>query len=253
VNRLVRTLLPRKIRPRRILGGPLRGARIVTSWHDYPAGIVGLTEGPLLDWFRRNVYIGQTWLDVGAHYGYTAIALSRRVGQNGRVFAFEPVTASAGCLAQARRLNGLSQLTIIPLGLGAPDTVACLRLPITRGMADRTIDPHHDTWCETIQTARFDWLWPHINAGNDTIHGIKIDVQGMELEVLSGMQEILRREQPKLVIEFHRGVDRGAVLDLLKAAGYCTDAVSIEPGSRPPAPTSDVADDCSYAFSPAHP
>jgi FkbM family methyltransferase len=172
------------------------------------------------------------------------------VGQKGRVFAFEPVTASAGCIAQTRRLNALSQLTVIPLGLGTPDTVASLRLPITRGMADRTIDTHDDSWCETIQTARFDWLWPHINAGDETIHGIKIDVQGMELEVLRGMQQILRREQPKLVIEFHRGVDRTAVFDLLNAAGYCTDAVPIEQGTQLASPASEVADDRSYEFVP---
>jgi len=76
----LRPLLPRKIRPMRILGGPLRGQLIVTSWHDYPAAIVGRTELQLLKWFEAHVRKGQTWLDVGAHYGYTAIALSRLVG-----------------------------------------------------------------------------------------------------------------------------------------------------------------------------
>ena len=36
---------------------------------------------------------------MGAHYGYTALALSRLVGEEGRVFAFEPVPETAGCLA----------------------------------------------------------------------------------------------------------------------------------------------------------
>ena len=43
----LRRLLPKTIRAQRILGGPLRGLHIVTSWHDYPAAIMGRTERPL--------------------------------------------------------------------------------------------------------------------------------------------------------------------------------------------------------------
>ena len=43
----VRKLAPRTIRAHRILGGPLRGRVIVTSFHDYPAAILGRTEQPL--------------------------------------------------------------------------------------------------------------------------------------------------------------------------------------------------------------
>ena len=77
----------------------LRGAWLVTSWHDYPAGLAGRTERALLEWFAQNVHQGETWLDVGAHYGYTTIALGRLVGSHGRVFTFEPVPAT-------RRLRG---------------------------------------------------------------------------------------------------------------------------------------------------
>jgi len=82
----LRPLLPRTIRPRHILGGPLRGAWLVTSWHDYSGGLMGRTERALLEWFQRHVRPGDTWLDVGAHYGYTAFALARMVGPRGRVY-----------------------------------------------------------------------------------------------------------------------------------------------------------------------
>jgi len=77
LKELLRMCLPHHIQPHRILAGPLRGYRIVTSGHDYPAAILGYTERPLLDWFDKQVGAGETWLDVGAHYGYTAIALAR--------------------------------------------------------------------------------------------------------------------------------------------------------------------------------
>jgi FkbM family methyltransferase len=248
VARRVRPWLSKNLRAHTILAGPLRGARIVTSWHDYPAGISGATELPLLAWFQRHVRPGTTWLDVGAHYGYTAVALSRLVSPSGRVFAFEPMLATAGCVARTRRLNQLEQLTVVPQALGCPDTLTTVRLPTTRGMADRTLTSttHAPSESELFQVARFDWLWPQINGGNPAIDGIKIDVQGMELDVIAGMRRTLEEQRPKLVIELHRGVDRAAMLRLLEAAGYSAVAEPVEPIADGSAP--GLLDDRSYAF-----
>jgi FkbM family methyltransferase len=240
VKRLLRLLLPQTIHHHRILSGPLRRQCIVTSWHDYPAAILGYTERPLLDWFAQNVKPGETWLDIGAHYGYTAIALSRLVGPSGRVFAFEPMISTAGYVTQTRQLNNLPQLTVLPLGLAAPETLEMKQLPVTRGMVDSTIgqmtnDERRTTnderkgWLETIMVARFDWLWPRICGGNLQIDGVKIDVQGMEIEVLCGMAETLREQRPRLVVEVHAGVSRAELLDLVESAGYARQATPIEP------------------------
>ena len=241
---LLRGLMPRAIRPHRILRGPLRGQRIVTSWHDYPAAILGYTESPLLDWFARNVASGETWLDVGAHYGYTSIALSRLVGEGGRTFAFEPVSSTAGYLAQTRMLNHLPQLKVLPIALGAPEQLELRQLAQVRGMADSTLKSRQ--WVDTFLLARFDWLWPRICGPQDRIHGIKIDVQGMEIEVLKGMPNLLKLYGPKLAIEFHQGVVREQALDLIEAAGYSRSGVPIEPVQGEIAP--QYVDDRSYAF-----
>jgi FkbM family methyltransferase len=249
MNPLLRALLPRTIRPRRIVAGPLRGAWLVTSWHDYPAGLTGRTERPLLDWFARNVRVDETWLDIGAHYGYTTIALGRLVGPRGRVFTFEPVPATAGCVDQGRALNNLPQVTVVPIGLGQVETMEFKQLALTRGMADSTLSDTSSAWFVNAAIARFDWLWPAINGGNGTIHGVKIDVQGMELETLAGMREALARWHPRLVLELHAGVSRDAVISLLRELGYSSDAVAIEPvrGERTP----QFLDNHSYAFHPA--
>ena len=138
-TRVARALLPPSLRPHRILSGPLRGCRIVTSWRDYPAAILGRTEIPLLDWCYANARPGQTWLDVGAQYGYTAIALAQLVGSGGRVFAFEPMLSTAGCLGQTRMLNDLSQITVLPLALGNCAGLMPAELEATHGMVDSTL------------------------------------------------------------------------------------------------------------------
>jgi Methyltransferase FkbM domain len=95
--------------------------------------------------------------------------------------------------------------------------------------------------------ARFDWVWPLVHGGNDTIHGIKIDVQGMELEVLDGMRDALRHWRPRVVVELHAGVSRERVLRLLSDAGYSGQATAIDPAEN----ASRLLDDRSYAFNPA--
>lgn len=263
VKSLLRKFLSRSIRSHAILAGPLRGYHIVTSWHDYPAAITGRTERPLLDWFARNVKLGETWLDIGAHYGYTAIALGRLVGSEGRVFAFEPMISTAGCVAQTRELNDFPQLIVLPFGLACPEALEMRQLPATRGMVDSTLckgeaypeksqrserqkDEEQAVWQETIILARLDWLWPRICGKNGRIDGVKIDVQGMEEEVLQGMLETLQRQQPKLVVELHDGVNRKELLDLIEAAGYSRRALPIEPVEGEEEP--QYLDNRSYAF-----
>jgi FkbM family methyltransferase len=241
----IRRLLPRAVRPHRILAGPLRGFRIVTSWHDYPAAILGRTERKLLAWFESNVRAGETWLDVGAHYGYTAIALSRLVGVRGRVFAFEPISATAGHLARTRELNDLAQLAVIPCGLGSRGSKEVKRLPVRRGMADSTI-PANDTSSATVVMATLDEVWGGISGSVRQIDGIKIDVQGMEAEAVAGMSTLLREFAPKLVIEFHSGVDRRKLLERLSNLGYSHVGVPIEPVPDETVP--QYVDDRSYFF-----
>jgi FkbM family methyltransferase len=238
----IRGLLPRRQKTHRIHGGPLAGHRIHTSWHDYPGAIRGDTESPLVAWFARNVRPGETWLDVGAHYGYTAIALSWLVGTEGRVIAFEPVLATAGCLARTRGANRLSQLQIVPMGLSTEPGIVPALLPVHRGMADASLGAAD--WYEAILVTRFDGLWESLSGGNPAIHGVKIDVQGMEGSALAGMAGMLRRWHPKLVIEFHTGVDRGPILDLLDSCGYSRRPEPVEPDS-----SNAIENDKSYAFS----
>jgi FkbM family methyltransferase len=252
IKSILRNFLPGDSRTHRIWSGLLRGQKIVTSWHDYPAAILGYTERPLLNWFAQNAKPDQTWLDIGAHYGYTAIALSRLVGESGRVFAFEPMLSTAGYVTQTRRLNNFHQLTVVPFGLAAPETVEIISLPVLRGMVDSTLVKdeggkiQEKEWLETITVARFDWLWPRICGNEPRIDGVKIDVQGMEIDVLTGMMDTLRSQHPKLVVELHRGVDREKFLHTIELAGYACDAIPIEPveGERSPL----YLDDHSYFF-----
>jgi FkbM family methyltransferase len=235
MKRILRPMLSRRVRNHRIWMGPLRGRRIVTSWHDYPAAILGTTERPLLEWFASEVRAGETWLDVGAHYGYTAVALGEMVGASGSVFAFEPSPDVLSHLTATIRRNQLPQAHVVPIALGEhPLEAHALR--VSKGMAGQ-----EGTGQVTILSTSLDTLWP-ILGNNAPIHGVKIDVQGMELSVLRGMREMAIRWHPTVVVELHRGVNR-AEFSTLMSDMMLEKAEDIDvPG---------LTDDHSYVFRPA--
>ena len=160
--------------------------------------------------------------------------------------AFEPVMASAGCIGITRQLNRRGQLRVIALlfALGTDVGMRSFNLPVYRGMADSTLE--RGDWIEPLLVTSFDHIWPSLSAPSERVHGVKIDVQGMEIEVLKGMRRMLTRDHPKLVVEFHAGVDRKVVLDLLGSVGYNAEPHAVEGGSL-----GEILDDKSYSFDPA--
>lgn len=241
----IRNFLPKTVREHRIIAGPLRGYKIVTSWHDYPAAITGRTEKSLLNWIQENIKPGETWLDVGAHYGYTAIALCRQVGSLGRVFVFEPMLTTAGYLNQTMAINDFRQSTVLPFALGQVDGITIKQLPMERGMIDSTIE---NTGTVQFVVTSLDWLWPQITNKDPNINGVKIDVQGMELGVLQGMVGIIRDQKPIILLEFHRGANREKIADIFSRAGYQEPGTS--PDGRIPVPENNYLDNQSYVFLP---
>lgn len=243
---LFRTILSRRIRQHRILSGPNKGNSIVTSWYDYPSAILGRNEHALLTWLEANVQQDETWLDIGTHYGYVALKIANLVGETGRVFAFEPMLHTAGAVQKTRNYNLIPQLTITPFALGRSESIELLELSTSRGMIDSTIE--QNGWNEQFFASSLDWLWPKICGGDSVIHGIKIDVQGMEIEALHGMCQTLKAHKPKLILETHAGVEREEILAILSSVGYRAEPVPLEHSDSHD--KNIMLDDHSYVFYP---
>jgi FkbM family methyltransferase len=242
----LRAFLPRRVRAHRIWAGPLRGRKMVTSWYHNFTSLTGRTEPDVNSWFAKTVREGETWLDIGANYGYTAMSLAGLVGPSGRVFAFEPKLATCGCLSETVSINGLSHIAVVPVALGTAESLELRQFQTSGSMVvgfEASAGPS-----EAVMLAKLDWLWSRISGGHQQIDGVKIDVQGMELDVLSGMQRLLKTYTPKLIVELHPGVDREALLDLLEGCGYRRQGMPVDDSTD-----SLYRDNLSYTFmAPAH-
>lgn len=243
----IRWFLPRRVNGHKIFSGPLQGKTIYTSWHDYPRAILGWAEPSLLKWFQDNIQPGETWLDIGAYHGYTAIAMSKLVGSSGRVFAFEPEISAASALSRTKQANDFRQLSVIPIALGDSREMTLVSGSSFRGMfqpGSAESDNSHSS-SEFLSTS-FDLIWEAIAGENSCISGVKMDVQGFEINVLRGMMETLKKYHPKLVIEIHNGVNRKEFLSVIEECGYSSAGIPIEP--MPGEESALFYDDRNYAF-----
>jgi len=137
-------------------------------------------------------------LDVGANRGQYA-RLVRSQGFHGRVISFEPVAAAFAELS--RRASGASDWECHRLALG--DVDADRKIHVSQNLASSSFLSLADSFVdaapglryvdeETVPTARLDTLRPHIVSERETVF-VKLDVQGFELEVLKGAEDMLRQ------------------------------------------------------------
>jgi FkbM family methyltransferase len=165
----------------------------------------------MLVW-SRNLQPGDLFVDVGANIGtYTIWA-----GELGaEIIALEPARDTFALLVENVALNGYSVRTV-QAAIGA----ACGTARFTDGRDDRNcLDPEGTV---EIPIMTIDSI-----VEDRVVAGIKIDVEGFEIEVIRGCERALSEHRLKLIqLEWNStsqigtGADRRPVADLLAKHGY---------------------------------
>jgi FkbM family methyltransferase len=162
---------------------------------------------------------GDTVLDVGANIGTHTLAFARLVGPQGRVLAFEAQPLVYQSLVATMALNSLEGVRCHNVAVGA--TAGEIMIPLLNprqenqnfgGMSLKT--SHLPSFPQ--EKVR---LLPLDDLALEACHLIKIDVEGMEEEVLQGAQKTIQRCAPFLYIENHEG-KYNSFVRLLTQWGY---------------------------------
>jgi FkbM family methyltransferase len=143
---------------------------------------------------RQHVKAGDVALDVGAHIGYYSLLLSRLVGSNGRVYAFEPSSRNWPVLEDNLKQNGIRNVDLVPAALSdhtrtanlGGTTLDTLRIS-TKYDGEKIRLITLDSWAESIGLRRLDF--------------IKADVEGHEIPFLHGGERTIRHFRPILLLE----------------------------------------------------
>lgn len=175
---------------------------------------------------------GDIFVDVGANIGLYSILASRRVGQTGRVLAFEPSPREFARLLENLTLNDAMSVTPFSVALGgAPGLMDLHIAPTHTGLntlqiSDSAAHAFRGARVHSVPVLTFDDAIAPLLAGR-TVKLLKIDVEGAEMDVLIGMKAALAEGLfARIVIEvtpdFLRafGRTKGELYDLLAGFGY---------------------------------
>jgi FkbM family methyltransferase len=161
---------------------------------------------------------GGRFLDVGANLGYYSVLAHHLVGPAGRIVALEPDPDNHSRLLANLRLNGIENCRPILAAAGAVDGNTVLFRSASNSGDIRTASGEGLTACQTVRTIRLDD--PDILA-DGPYDLVKVDCQGAELDILAGMDGMLRDAPPgSMILEFwpHGLASRGQSADDLISA-----------------------------------
>lgn len=164
-------------------------------------------------------------VDVGCHKGIYLDAM-RRQAMGGRFFAIEPIPYLYDLLKAKYRDD--SRVTVFNVALSSQCGTAELFINdadmglsgLSRRLGRKGID-QDSLWSVRVPMQTLDSL-----LGNRHVDFMKIDVEGAELDVLKGAEQLLERSRPCVLFEFgvggadYFGVGPDAMFDFFESRGY---------------------------------
>jgi len=155
--------------------------------------------------FLNHLQDGMTVLDIGANVGFYALHFARKVGPQGKVYAFEPIPEYFNRLKEHIVLNNATNIVPVPVALLDQKGVA--KMSIASG--DSSLFHHESDQFVDVPLTTLD----NFVAENqiDRVDAIKLDVEGAELHVIRGADQTIRKFKPIMMVEINATT--------LKAAG----------------------------------
>ena len=148
--------------------------------------------------FSDLIKPGMVVLEIGANIGAHTVHLAKLVGKNGRVVAFEAQRVIFQILCANLALNGIENTHVKCLAAGA--VAGEIMVPRVDYRADNNFGAISLGGADgdVVEMIAID------NLNLPACHMIKIDVEGMEKEVLDGARQTITRFRPSLYVENDR-------------------------------------------------
>jgi FkbM family methyltransferase len=169
------------------------------------------------DLFVQIVRPGDVIIEVGANIGAHTVHLAQLTGPGGLVHAFEPQRVIFQMLCANVALNGLLNVHTHHAGAGSSKTqlqVPPLDYAAVGNFGGMSLLPTPAAGSETVPVLPLDSI------DLPALKLLKVDVEGMEHEVLSGARQTIARHRPFLYVENDREDKSAALIRLIDELGY---------------------------------
>ena len=177
--------------------------------------LFGLYDRSELDLVRRHLGDGG-FVDVGAHIGLYTVAAAHGPG---RVLAFEPNPSAREQLVENLALNDCTNVLVVPKAVGDAPGTALLHVPTTPDPSFSSLAGGRFAEGEPIDV-EVTTVDAEVEAAGLAPSVVKIDVEGGELAVVTGMQRTLERHRPVLLVEVNEASARELARTLEGYSGF---------------------------------
>ncbi len=176
-------------------------------------------ENDLLLHLAVNGPQGGLFIDVGANIGNHSIFFGKFLAEH--VVCIEPFHDLQPILKKNMDSNGITNYSIFHCGVGSKACYGEVIMPANAknnmGMAQLVLKNENDENAIPVKT--LDLIVRELDS-NLPIQLIKVDVEGMELDVLRGAQFILQNHRPQLIIEAQTQTKKHEIDLFLGQYGY---------------------------------
>ena len=186
-------------------------------------------ERGTLAWIRDELRPGDVFFDVGANIGIYAIPAARKVGPDGRVYAFEPHVVNASSLLRNVGLNEVAERVRV-LSCALNDGTGMFEFKysdLEAGTSMSQLDADVDAFGRTLRPVAAETKFATtvdalIEQGAVRPPAlVKIDVDGNEIRVLQGMRGLLTgSSRPRSIQVEVNPAERDELLSLMSDVGY---------------------------------
>ena len=162
---------------------------------------------------------GMNVIDIGAHIGAYTILAAEKIGEDGKVLSIEPEPKNYKQLLENIKLNNFQN--VIPKNIALSDHEGVEKLYLNFYTTSHSLVIKNDnTFSIEVRVKTLDKLLEEI--GLDKIDFIKIDAEGVELEILKGAEKTLKRN-PKVkmaIAAYHYTKEKEEVLQYLTKLNF---------------------------------
>lgn len=139
--------------------------------------------------FKNAVKEGMVVVDVGANIGWYTLVAAARVGDRGRVYAFEPDPSNYALLMKNIQANGYGNVIAVQKAISRETGTARLFLCVDNKGDHRIYDSHDGREAITVSVTSLDEFFRDNECPIDII---KMDMQGAEIAGLQGMSKVIK-------------------------------------------------------------
>ncbi len=200
-----------------ILRGPMKGQRYLITPTSGWAPIYGGWEPEAQEVYRVLIAPGDVVFDVGANVGIHVLVFARLVGQSGQVVAFEPLPENTREIERNSKMNGFLNVRIVEAAASSSPGKATFKLGEHAGQGSLVgigKETGHEVEVSLVT------LDSQVSKGQSAPAFVKIDVEGVEADVLAGFGRTIDNVHPTFSIDLHTPEQDVAVGTFLSSKGY---------------------------------